>query len=103
MEDPLVNQMLHFARVIAGKEQPIVSGTEGMKSLQVVEAVASLWVEQGGVAWNGLAELEWQPVAAVLNRVLAQPLTAGDLRELRQESASQVEGLKATVLLEKCS
>lgn len=40
MEDPLVNQMLHFARVIAGKEQPIVSGTEGMKSLQVVEAVA---------------------------------------------------------------
>ena len=40
MEDPLVNQMLHFARVIAGEEQPIVSGTEGMKSLQVVEAVA---------------------------------------------------------------
>ena len=71
--------------------------------LQVVEAVTSLWVEQGGVAWNGLAELEWELVAAVLNRVLDPPLTAGDLRELRQASGLQVQGLKSSVTLDKCT
>lgn len=40
MEDPLAVQMAHFAAVIAGREEPLVSGWEGMKSLQVVEAVA---------------------------------------------------------------
>lgn len=40
-EDPLVTQMAHFARVIAGREPPLVSGLEGLKSLEVVEAVAS--------------------------------------------------------------
>ena len=37
--DPLVNQMRHFGRVISGDETPVVSGLEGMKSLQVVEAI----------------------------------------------------------------
>lgn len=69
--------------------------------LQVVEAVASLWVAQGGVAWNGLAELEWEPVAAVLNGVLDEPLTGRDLQELCQNSAHQLERLKSTVVLEK--
>lgn len=40
MDDPLAVQMAHFARVIAGKELPLVSGAEGLKSLEVVEAVA---------------------------------------------------------------
>ena len=40
MEDPLVVQMAHFAQVIRGSEPPLVSGSEGLKSLQVVEAVA---------------------------------------------------------------
>ena len=39
-EDPLVVQMGHFADVIAGRAQPLVSGLEGLKSLEVVEAVA---------------------------------------------------------------
>ena len=39
-EDPLVSQMLHFARVVRGEEAPLVSGIEGMRSLQVVEAIA---------------------------------------------------------------
>lgn len=39
-EDPLVQQMLHFARVISGEEPPLVTGLEGLKSLEVVEAVA---------------------------------------------------------------
>lgn len=40
MEDPLAVQMAHFAKVIAGREAPLVSGIEGLKSLEVVEAVA---------------------------------------------------------------
>jgi len=37
--DPLVNQLCHFARVISGDETPLVSGLEGMRSLQVIEAI----------------------------------------------------------------
>ena len=40
MDDPLAVQMAHFAAVIAGTEAPLVSGWEGLKSLEVVEAVA---------------------------------------------------------------
>jgi predicted dehydrogenase len=40
MDDPLTVQMAHFARVIVGEEPPLVSGDEGLKSLEVVEAVA---------------------------------------------------------------
>lgn len=39
-EDPLVTQMQHFARVIKGIDAPLVSGIEGLRSLEVVEAVA---------------------------------------------------------------
>ena len=34
----------------------------------------NVWVEEGGVAWNGLAELAWEHVAPVLDRVLDEPL-----------------------------
>jgi len=37
--DPLVNQVEHFAEVIAGRASPVVSGLEGMKTLQVIEAI----------------------------------------------------------------
>ena len=40
MDGPLAVQMTHFAHVIAGCEAPRVSGHEGLKSLQIVEAVA---------------------------------------------------------------
>ncbi len=40
MDDPLGVQMTHFAAVINGEEEPLVSGLEGLKSLEVVEAVA---------------------------------------------------------------
>lgn len=40
MLDPLVTQMAHFAEVIVGNKVPLVSGHEGLKSLEVVEAVA---------------------------------------------------------------
>ncbi len=38
-QDPLVTQMLHFSEVIDGKATPMVSGTEGIRSLEVVEAI----------------------------------------------------------------
>ena len=37
--DPLVNQMQHFANVIKGKEEPLVSGREGLNTLRVIEAI----------------------------------------------------------------
>jgi predicted dehydrogenase len=37
--DPLANQIEHFAAVIRGQADPIVSGRDGLNSLQVVEAV----------------------------------------------------------------
>ena len=39
-QDPLVTQLLHFAKVIRGEEAPLVTGLEGLRSLEVVEAVA---------------------------------------------------------------
>lgn len=40
MADPLVVQMAHFADVIRGRAVPLVSGIEGLRSLEVVEAIA---------------------------------------------------------------
>ena len=37
--DPLINQIEHFASVIAGCVPPLVSGREGLNSLRVVEAI----------------------------------------------------------------
>ena len=37
--DPLVNQLQHFANVIKGKEEPLVSGVEGLNTLRVIEAI----------------------------------------------------------------
>lgn len=39
-DDPLLTQMHHFAGVIRGDETPLVSGLQGMRSLEVVEAIA---------------------------------------------------------------
>ncbi len=37
--DPLLNQIAHFAAVIRGKETPLVSGEEGLRTLRVIEAI----------------------------------------------------------------
>jgi len=37
--DALTAQIAHFVRVIRGQEDPLVSGLEGLRSLQVVEAI----------------------------------------------------------------
>tara|TARA_R110002012_G_scaffold76663_6_gene193684 strand:- start:10176 stop:11210 length:1035 start_codon:yes stop_codon:yes gene_type:complete len=38
-EDPLVRQIEQFARVIRGEEAPLVPASEGLKTLQVIDAV----------------------------------------------------------------
>ena len=62
--------------------------------LQVVQAVTAMWVEQGGVAWNGLAELDWEKVTPVLNRVLDEPFLGAETKELFHLSALQLKQLK---------
>lgn len=37
--DPLAAQILHFAAVILGQAKPLVSGWEGLRTLEVVEAI----------------------------------------------------------------
>lgn len=37
--DPLMAQIAHFAEVIRGHEQPRVSGREGLRTLEVIEAI----------------------------------------------------------------
>jgi len=39
VEDPLANQVGHFAAVIRGEAEPICSGEAGMNTLLVCEAV----------------------------------------------------------------
>lgn len=60
--DPLTAQMIHFARVIAGEEPPLVSGGEGRKSLEVVEAVALSAATRSEVAPRELSEATDVPV-----------------------------------------
>ena len=37
--DPLINQIKHFASVIHGNAQPLVSGREGLRTLAVIDAI----------------------------------------------------------------
>jgi predicted dehydrogenase len=55
--NPLDNQIAHFADVISGEDQPLVSGQEGLRTLQVIEAIQTaarrgetVFVEQPGPA-----------------------------------------------------
>lgn len=38
-EDPLARQVTHFAEVIRGRAEPLVSGREGLETLRVIDAV----------------------------------------------------------------
>jgi predicted dehydrogenase len=39
VDDPLHSQIEHFAEVIRGNAQPLVSGLEGLKTLRIIEAI----------------------------------------------------------------
>ena len=39
LSDPLKDQVEHFAQVIQGKAEPLVSGLDGLRAVQVIEAI----------------------------------------------------------------
>ena len=45
--DPLVNQITHFADVIRGVARPLVSAEEGLRTMQVIEAIRDAADGQG--------------------------------------------------------
>ncbi|SLN16459.1 1,5-anhydro-D-fructose reductase [Pseudoruegeria aquimaris] len=53
--DPLEAQLDHFAAVIAGRAEPLVSGEEGLRTLQVLEAVKRAAREGRRVVLSGAA------------------------------------------------
>ena len=38
--DPLARQLAHFCRVIRGEVEPLVSVRDGLRNLQIVEAIS---------------------------------------------------------------
>jgi predicted dehydrogenase len=53
-EDPLANQVEHFAAVIRGEAEPLVPGRDGLANLRVAEAIAHAVRTGGTVAIDGL-------------------------------------------------
>ena len=51
--DPLVNQIAHFGDVIRGTATPLVDGQEGLKTLEIVEAIQRAAQSQVPVRMNG--------------------------------------------------
>jgi predicted dehydrogenase len=47
-EDPLARQLAHFAQVVRGQAQPLVSVRDGLQNLRVTEAIAEA-ARSGGV------------------------------------------------------
>jgi predicted dehydrogenase len=54
--DPLVEQLRHFLAVIAGREAPLISVDDAMRTLAVVEAVREAARSGGAVSPNQLVE-----------------------------------------------
>lgn len=44
--DPLINQIAHFAEVIRGNQPPLVTAQEGLRTMQVVEAIQKAAISQ---------------------------------------------------------
>ena len=69
--DPLINQIIHFRRVILGEEEPLVSGAEGTKSLEVIDAIQRAAVTHQLVQLDGgheSTEIEDElPLTEVIN------------------------------------
>ncbi|WP_120632060.1 Gfo/Idh/MocA family protein [Ruegeria sp. EL01] len=53
--DPLINQIAHFADVIRGKETPLVTAEEGLRTMQVVEAIQTAATTQSTVQIDACA------------------------------------------------
>lgn len=67
--DPLVNQMSHFADVIRGTKAPIVSGWEGLRTLQVLEAIQDACKSGETVQLNQEQPIELQKETEVAEKI----------------------------------
>jgi hypothetical protein len=64
-----------------------------------VEALRQQWRAVDGVAWNGLALLDWGKVVAAINPLLEHPLGPSECRALQQAGDDQLRALAALVPL----
>ena len=52
--NPLQNQLRHFVNVVKNNEKPLVSGREGLRTLQVIEAIQKSALTQQSVKVENL-------------------------------------------------
>jgi hypothetical protein len=64
-----------------------------------VEALEQQWRAVDGVAWNGLALLDWADVVAAINPLLDHPLGPSECCALQQTGEDQLRALAALVPL----
>lgn len=81
---------------LPGMELPLLAR---FPQVQFVQALQQQWMAKGGVAWNGLALLDWQRVATALNPLLPQPLAAAECAALQRAGEDQLRALAAQVSL----
>jgi len=67
--------------------------------VRFVQALEQQWMAQGGVAWNGLALLDWPSVCLALNPLLPQPLGSAESAALQRAGVDQLRALAAQVPL----
>jgi hypothetical protein len=68
--------------------------------VRFVEALQQQWRAAAGVAWNGLALLDWPQVVAAINPLLDHPLGPAECRALQQAGEDQLRALAALVPLD---
>ena len=68
-----------------------------------VEAIKTQWQASDGVAWNGLAILDWHAVVAKVNPLLPRPLGDSECHALENASEEQLRQLAELVPLINCS
>ncbi len=79
-----------------GMERPLMAR---FPRAYFLHAIQSHWQAQDGVPWNGLAMLDWDSVASVINPLLERELSSYDCRQLHSASDNQLKLLSQSVRL----
>lgn len=85
---------------ILGMDLPLKARFPDVK---FVVALVSHWVPRNGVAWNGIAMLDWFKVSSFVNPLLNEPLNTADCIELKSAADSQLLSLKLLLPLYQSS
>ncbi len=81
---------------LSGMELPLLARFPKVK---FVQALQQQWMAVDGVAWNGLALLDWHLVASAINPLLTQPLLASECLALQRAGEDQLRALAAQISL----